>query len=128
MSHSPVGNLISGQWDSGDGLERLDVTSPLDGSVLSSVPLSTTVELDRAVEAAAAAFIDWSGQTIRDRAQVAYRYRSLLESHLEELAELVHLENGKTVAEGRAEVAKAIEVTEFACSLPQLVAGEVHNQ
>ena len=38
---------------------------------------------------------------------------------------LVHLENGKTVAEGRAEVAKAIEVTEFACSLPQLVTGEV---
>ena len=125
MSHPPVGNLINGQWSSGDGLEHLDVTSPLDGSVLSSIPLSTTAELDRAVEAATAAFSDWASLTIRDRAQVAYRYRSLLESHTEELAELVHLENGKTVAEGRAEVAKAIEVTEFACSLPQLVAGEV---
>ena len=125
MSHSPVGNLINGQWESGDGLERLDVTSPLDGSVLSSVPLSTTDELDRAVEAAATAFVDWSSRTFRERAQVVYRYRGLLEEHVEELAELVHLENGKTLPEGRAEVAKAIEVTEFACSLPQLVAGEV---
>ena len=71
MSHPPVGNLINGQWSSGDGLERLDVTSPLDGSVLSSIPLSTPADLDRAVEAATAAFSDWSSLTIRDRAQVA---------------------------------------------------------
>ena len=125
MAQLPVGNLINGQWDPGEGLERLDVMSPLDGSVLSSVPLSTAAELDRAVEAAAAAFVDWSARTIRDRSQVVYRYRDLLERHTDELAELVHLENGKTLAEGRAEVAKAIEVTEFACSLPQMVAGEV---
>ena len=106
-------------------MERLDVMSPLDGSVLSTVPLSTAAELDRAVEAAAAAVVDWSARTIRDRSQVVYRYRDLLERHTDELAELVHLENGKTLAEGRAEVAKAIEVTEFACSLPQMVAGEV---
>ncbi|MBO11756.1 MAG: methylmalonate-semialdehyde dehydrogenase (CoA acylating) [Planctomycetaceae bacterium] len=125
MAQLPVGNLINGQWDPGEGLERLDVMSPLDGSVLSTVPLSTAAELDRAVEAAAAAFVDWSARTIRDRSQVVYRYRDLLERHTDELAELVHLENGKTLAEGRAEVAKAIEVTEFACSLPQMVAGEV---
>jgi len=125
MSHFPIGNLINGQWDAGDGLLRLDVTSPLDGSVLSTVPLSTTEELDNAVEAASAAFAEWSARTIRERAQVVYRYRGLLERHSEELAELVHLENGKTLSEGRAEVAKAIEVTEFACSLPQMTAGEV---
>ena len=125
MAQLPVGNLINGQWDPGEGLERVDVMSPLDGSVLSTVPLSTAAELDRAVEAAAAAFVDWSARTIRDRSQVVYRYRDLLERHTDELAELVHLENGKTLAEGRAEVAKAIEVTEFACSLPQMVAGEV---
>ena len=125
MAQLPVGNLINGQWDPGEGLERLDVMSPLDGSVLSTVPLSTTAELDRTVEAAAAAFVDWSARTMRERAQVVYRYRDLLETHTDELAELVHLENGKTLAEGRAEVAKAIEVTEFACSLPQMVAGEV---
>ena len=125
MAQLPVGNLINGQWDPGEGLERLDVMSPLDGSVLSTVPLSTVAELDRTVEAAAAAFVDWSARTMRERAQVVYRYRDLLETHTDELAELVHLENGKTLAEGRAEVAKAIEVTEFACSLPQMVAGEV---
>jgi malonate-semialdehyde dehydrogenase (acetylating) / methylmalonate-semialdehyde dehydrogenase len=56
---------------------------------------------------------------------VFYAYRALLERHADELARLVHEENGKTLDEGRAEVAKAIEVTEFACSLPQLATGEV---
>lgn len=125
MNFAPVHNLVNGQWVESRGLETLDVVSPLDGSVLSTIPLSTADELDQAVEAATAVFPCWSRRTIRERAQVAYRYRSLLERHLDELAELVHLENGKTVAEGRAEVAKAIEVTEFACSLPQLVTGEV---
>ncbi len=125
MAYSPVGNLINGQWLDGDGLDHLDVTSPLDGELLSTIPLSTHAELDLAVAAGRTAFEEWSSRTMRERAQVAYRYRALLEEHIDELAKLVHLENGKTLAEGRAEVAKAIEVTEFACSLPQMVAGEV---
>ena len=82
MAQLRVGNLINGQWDPGEGLERLDVMSPLDGSVLSTVPLSTAAELDRAVEAAAAAFVDWSARTIRDRSQVVYRYRDLRRSRM----------------------------------------------
>ncbi|MBL7961744.1 CoA-acylating methylmalonate-semialdehyde dehydrogenase, partial [bacterium] len=54
-----------------------------------------------------------------------YRYKTLMEKHLNELAVIVHEENGKTMDESIAEVAKSIELTEFACSMPQLVAGEV---
>ncbi|MEZ6111552.1 MAG: aldehyde dehydrogenase family protein [Pirellulaceae bacterium] len=54
-----------------------------------------------------------------------HAYRQLLERNFDRLAEIVHEENGKTLEEGHAEVAKAIEVTEFACSLPQLTTGEV---
>jgi len=125
MKFDRVRNFIGGKYSDGEGLPQLEVVSPLDGSVLTQVPLSDAAVLDSAVVAAAEALVDWSQQTIKDRAQVAYRYRTLLEEHAEELAELVHLENGKTLDEGRAEVVKAIEVTEFACSLPQLVAGEV---
>jgi malonate-semialdehyde dehydrogenase (acetylating)/methylmalonate-semialdehyde dehydrogenase len=56
---------------------------------------------------------------------VAYRYRELLLKHVEEFSRLIHEEHGKTLAEARAEIVRAIEVTEFACSLPQFVAGEV---
>ena len=124
MKYPQIHNFIAGDFVPGAD-ERLNVVSPLDGSLLSNVPLSTTAELDRAVESARQAFSDWSTMTIKERSQVFYRYRSLLEMNLEELANLVHEENGKTLDEGRAEIQKAIEVTEFACSLPQLAAGEV---
>src|SRR4030095_14039372 len=66
-----------------------------------------------------------SRETLRQRSQVAYAYRELLRRHIDELAGLIHEENGKTLDEARAELVRAIEVTEFACSLPQLACGEV---
>jgi malonate-semialdehyde dehydrogenase (acetylating)/methylmalonate-semialdehyde dehydrogenase len=124
MKYPPVRNFVGGRFLPFEG-EHLDVISPLDGSHLSRVPLSTVAVLDQAVLAAKQAFPEWSSRTIKERARVFYAYRALLEKRTDELAELVHRENGKTLDEGRAEVAKAIEVTEFACSLPQLAAGEV---
>jgi malonate-semialdehyde dehydrogenase (acetylating)/methylmalonate-semialdehyde dehydrogenase len=124
MKYDLVDNAIAGLAAGFQG-EHLAVISPVNGELLSRVPLSTSAEVDLAVTAAAGAFRDWSRQTIKQRAQVFYRYRSLLEGSFESLASLIHEENGKTLEEGRAEVAKAIEVTEFACSLPQVVAGEV---
>ncbi|MBM4001434.1 MAG: CoA-acylating methylmalonate-semialdehyde dehydrogenase [Planctomycetes bacterium] len=105
--------------------EYLDVISPVDGARLTRVVLSGPDDLDAAVCRAADAFDAWSNRTLKDRTQVFFRYRTLLEANGQELAELVHRENGKTVEEGRAEVLKAIEITEFACSLPQIAAGEV---
>ncbi len=62
---------------------------------------------------------------IKERAQILYRYRALLEEHSLALAQLVHEENGKTPGEAMAEIEKSIEVTEFACSMPQLATGEI---
>ncbi len=125
MKYPKLQNFVRGSFVESASPESLDVVSPLDGTTLSQVPLSTTAELDDAVNSAAAAFAAWSSLTIKDRSQVFYRYRGLLESNLDELAALVREENGKTLDEGRAEIRKAIEVTEFACSLPQLMGGEV---
>lgn len=124
MKYPPVQNFIGGRFVAFDG-EHQDVVSPLDGSVLSQVPLSSAAEVEQAVAAARHAFPGWSSLTMRDRAQVFYRYRGLLERHLEELAALIEEDNGKTREEARAEVLRAIEVTEFASSLPQIVPGEV---
>jgi malonate-semialdehyde dehydrogenase (acetylating)/methylmalonate-semialdehyde dehydrogenase len=105
--------------------EHAPVVSPLDGSHLSKVPRSGAGEVEAAVRAAATAFPAWARRTLKQRAQVAYRYRELLLRDIDQLGRLIHEENGKTIDEGRAEVVRAVEVTEFACSLPQLAAGEV---
>jgi len=108
-----------------DSQRKLDVISPIDGNHLSDVPMSTAKDLDAAVVCAKAAFSIWSKFPIKERVQVFFRYKYLLEKNLKELAELVQEENGKTYNEAVAEIEKSIELTEFACSLPQLVTGEI---
>jgi malonate-semialdehyde dehydrogenase (acetylating) / methylmalonate-semialdehyde dehydrogenase len=119
-----VRHFIGGHFTSG-GQQQLDVVNPSDGSLLSRVPFASPAEVDAAVRAGSTAFPAWSGTPIKERAQVFYRYRALLEQHLHELAALISEEHGKIRSEAEAEVHKAIELTEFACSLPQVVTGEV---
>ncbi len=124
LKYPPVRNYIGGRFVPTKG-SMLEVLNPSDGAQLSQVPLSSGTELDAAVRAAAEALPAWSARTIKDRVQVFYRYRTLLERDFASLSALVSEEHGKTSAEADAEVAKAIELTEFACSLPQIVTGEV---
>lgn len=121
-----VKNYINGAFDS-KGQDSMDVISPLDGSVISSVPLSTTQDLDRAVQAAQKAYPAWSALTFKERVQVFFKYRTLLEKNLDELTHLVRLENGKTYGEAKAEVEKSIELCEFAVSIPQIIVDEVQE-
>jgi len=120
-----VRNYIGGTFVDTTAEQHLDVTNPADGSVISRVPLSSGTDVDRAVEAAQKAFPGWSGMPIKERVQVFFRYKTLLEKNIDELAALVTEENGKVLSEGKAEVLKSAELTEFACSLPQITAGEV---
>ena len=124
MKYPAVSNYLNGSFVA-DDLPALDVFSPSEGSVISRVPLSTQREVDRAVESARAAFPAWAATPIKERVQVFYRYKALLERHIDDLAALVTEENGKIASEARAEVLKSAELTEFACSLPQIVPGEV---
>ena len=125
MKYSPVQNYINGQFVNASSARTLPVISPIDGNQLSTVPMSTVSDLDVAVKAARAAFPAWSKTPIKERVQVFFRYKYLLEKHLKELSELVQEENGKTYGEAVAEVEKSIELTEFATSLPQLITGEI---
>jgi malonate-semialdehyde dehydrogenase (acetylating) / methylmalonate-semialdehyde dehydrogenase len=120
-----VRNYIGGTFIEGNGSESLDVANPADGTIISSVPLSTQRDIDAAVSAAKAALPGWSSLPIKERVQVFYRYKALLEKNIAELAALVTEENGKIDNEARAEVLKSAELCEFACSLPQIVPGEV---
>ena len=124
IAYPAVCNYIGGKKSDSTSV-HLDVLSPLDGSTISSVPLSRAEELDTAVNAAKAAFEGWASQTIKDRTQVFYRLRTILERDIDDLAQRVHIENGKTIDEARAEVLKGIELIEFACSLPSLLNDEI---
>ena len=123
-TYPEVKNYIDGQF-SRNGQTAMDVVNPQTGKVISSVPLSTAKDLDLAVEAAKKAFPAWSSTPIKERVQIFYRYKALMEKHIVELSEMVRDENGKTYDESKAEVEKSIELTEFACSLPQMVFGEI---
>jgi malonate-semialdehyde dehydrogenase (acetylating)/methylmalonate-semialdehyde dehydrogenase len=125
MKYAPIQNYINGQFVQPSTTKTMDVISPLDGNNLSTVPMSSSKDLDDAVKAAKAAFPAWSRTPIKERVQVFFRYKYLLEKNLKELAELCSEENGKTYSESVAEIEKCIELTEFATSLPQLVTGEV---
>ncbi|MGM5471107.1 CoA-acylating methylmalonate-semialdehyde dehydrogenase [Flavobacteriaceae bacterium LMO-SS05] len=123
---SEVKNYIDGKFER-NGQNSMEVISPLDGSVISTLPLSTTQDVDAAVQAAKRAFPVWSALTFKERVQIFFRYRTLLEKHMDELTKLVQLENGKTYGEAKAEVEKSMELCEFAVSIPQIIVNEVQE-
>ena len=124
MKYPDVKNWRDGGPEGAD-VALLDVTNPASGDVIARVPLSAAREVDRAVAAAAKAQPTWAATPIKERVQVLFRYRTLLERHIDELTALVTEENGKIASEARAEILKSIELTEFACSLPQIATGIV---
>jgi malonate-semialdehyde dehydrogenase (acetylating)/methylmalonate-semialdehyde dehydrogenase len=121
-----VKNFINGKFER-NGHTSMNVMNPLDGSIITTLPLSTYDDVDKAVKAAEKAFIGWSSKTLKERVQVFFKYRTLLEKNMDELTKLVQLENGKIYGEAKAEVEKSMELCEFAVSLPQIVVNEVQE-
>ncbi|MEZ5009205.1 MAG: CoA-acylating methylmalonate-semialdehyde dehydrogenase [Chitinophagales bacterium] len=121
-----VKNFINGQFER-NGQTSMDVVSPLTGAVISNLPMSGMKELNQAVEAAKAAYPSWSGLTLKERVQVFFKYRELLEKNMDELSQLIQLENGKTYGESKAEIMKSMELCEFTVSMPQIVTNEIQE-
>lgn len=124
VPYVPARNWIGGQWaDAADG-RSLPVTNPRHGKELGRVALSGAADVDAAVRAATKAQKDWAKVPLKERGELMYRLKRLMERDLEELAWLVSHENGKTWAESVASVQKGIECVEFGVSLPNMAAGE----
>jgi malonate-semialdehyde dehydrogenase (acetylating)/methylmalonate-semialdehyde dehydrogenase len=120
-----VKNYIDGAWVESLGAETADIINPANGTLLGLTPLGSAEDADRAVQAAKRAFKTWRETPVIDRVQIFFRLKSLLETHAEELAELVTLENGKTLAEARGDVRRGIQMIEMACGMPALLKGQV---
>ncbi len=114
---------VDGKWKPSAGrLETLN--NPASGEPITQVPYCTREETEAAIAAAQRAYPQWRRTPPPERARILFRYRQLLEDHLEELAGLVTLEHGKTLEEARGSVRRGIEAVEFACGIPTLMMGE----
>ncbi len=116
-------NYISGQWHRSTAAEQLEVHNPATAEVIASVPLSSRAEVDRAVQAALAAFPGWRNTPVVDRVQPLFRLKVLLEDNIEELARTITMEAGKTYQESIGEMRRGIENVEVACGMPSLIQG-----
>ncbi|MSO92632.1 MAG: CoA-acylating methylmalonate-semialdehyde dehydrogenase [Rhodospirillales bacterium] len=101
-----------------------DVYNPATGEVTKKVPLASKGEVEAAIAAADAALPAWAATPPAKRAQVLFKFRDLIYRNLDELAELVSSEHGKTLADAKGSVTRGLEVVEFACGIPQLLKGE----
>jgi malonate-semialdehyde dehydrogenase (acetylating)/methylmalonate-semialdehyde dehydrogenase len=120
-----LNNYIGGEWTAPSGTDDLDVTNPATGEVLARVPLSSSADLDRAVQAAREALPLWRGVSVTARARLLFALREGLNNRREELARSVTTEMGKTIGDARAEVARMIEMVECACAIPTTMQGRI---
>jgi len=123
MAYVAAQNWIDGAWRDAKGRPTEPVINPRHGKSMGSVPHSGAAEVDAAVAAAAAALPGWRATPMKERVQVLYRVKALIERDLDELSWLVSHENGKTFAEGKGEVLKGIECLEMGISIPNMAAG-----
>ena len=122
-SVSTLSNFYDGRWTDSSASEYQDVINPATGEVLARVPLSTSPEVGAVIEAAAAAYPEWRRTPPEDRIQPLFKLKQLLEDHVDELGRIISLENGKTFAEAKAELRRAIENVEVACGIPMMMQG-----
>jgi len=119
-----VPHFINGAHAAGTNTRRGPVYNPATGAISKHVALADANDVDSAVMAAANAFPAWSAMTPLRRARVMFKYKALLEEHLDELAALITAEHGKVISDAKGEVIRGLEVVEFACGIPHLLKGE----
>ncbi len=100
------------------------VFDPATGEQSAEVVLATEGDVDRAVGIAASAFEAWRDASLSARTRILFAFRELVTRHRDDLARLITAEHGKVFEDARGEVARGIEVVEFACGIPQLLKGE----
>ena len=119
-------NYINGNWSVSNEQATIDVVNPASQEILAKVPYGDKTEndVDYAVAAAAEALKEWRETPVMKRVQPLYKLKQLLEDHIDEIARLITLESGKSFAESKAEMQRAIENVETACGTPMLIQSE----
>ena len=118
---------INGKHVKGTSGRFADVYNPATGEVQARVPLATVAEMDAAIADAAKAQAEWAATNPQRRARVMMKFADLINQHMDELAELVSREHGKTIPDGRGDVQRGLEVIEVCMGAPHLLKGEYIN-
>ena len=116
-------NYVGGVWQAANVDGGLELTNPATGESLGRSGAGGAAEVGAAVAAAQKAFPAWRATPVGDRIQFLFRLKSLLDTHVDELARLITIENGKTLGESKAEIKRGIENVEVACGMPVLMQG-----
>ena len=119
-----VKQLINGQFVDSNTNEWIDITDPATQEVIAKVPQTTDDEINQAVAAAKAAFQTWRKTPITTRARIFLKYQALIREHMDELAEILTAEQGKTIADARGDVFRGLEVVEHAAGIANLQIGD----
>ncbi len=125
---SIVGHHVNGHVIAGSSVRQQDVFNPATGTVTARVALANAADVDAAVVAAKAAFPAWSDTPPIRRARVMFKFLELLNQHKDQLAHLITAEHGKVFTDAQGEVARGIDIVEFACGIPQLLKGDFTDQ
>jgi malonate-semialdehyde dehydrogenase (acetylating)/methylmalonate-semialdehyde dehydrogenase len=123
-----ITHFINGARVTPQGERFGDVFNPALGEPVARVALATGEEVDSAVAAAAAAFPAWSNTAPLARARVLFKYLELCHQHVDQFAAMLTREHGKTLSDAKGEVARGIEMVEFAVGIPQMLKGEYTDQ
>ena len=116
-------NYVGGQWVASSAADSMAVRNPATGEQISTTPLSTGKEVAEAVEAASRAFPGWRRTPVTERVQFLFKLKHLLEGRFDDISRAITLECGKTLAESRGEMRRAIENVDVACGTPILIQG-----
>ncbi len=119
-----IQNAINGQKVTSTSSNRVPVFNPATGEQSAELPLSSVDEVNAAVAAAKAAAPAWGDTPSLKRARYMFRFNELLNQHADDIAREISKEHGKTHDDALGEVARGIEVVEFACGIPSLLKGD----
>ncbi|MDR8394089.1 CoA-acylating methylmalonate-semialdehyde dehydrogenase [Aliifodinibius sp. S!AR15-10] len=121
-----LNNYINGRWTASKESNTADVINPATQQVLGKVPIGkgTSTDVEKAVRAASKAFLDWRNVPVGKRIQPLFHLKQLLEDNKDEIARTITNECGKTFAESKGEMQRAIENVETACGTPTLIQSE----
>ncbi|MEU4897200.1 CoA-acylating methylmalonate-semialdehyde dehydrogenase [Streptomyces sp. NPDC044780] len=123
-----VNHWIGGTTAEGTAGAYGPVYNPATGAQDTRVALASVAEVDAAVAAAKEAFASWKSVSLAKRGAILYKYRELLDTHREEIAELITAEHGKVHSDALGEVARGLEIVELACGIAEKLKGELSTQ
>ena len=123
-----LSHYVNGKALAGTSGRFLDIFDPSTGKATKKAPLASKAEVEAAIANAEAAFPAWAATPPAKRAQVLFKFRELIISHMDELALLVSSEHGKTIPDAKGSITRGLEVVEFACGIPQMLKGEFSEQ